>query len=151
MPAVHALMQAGDEIARAARGLTVEELWAKPGGAAPVGFHLKHVAGSIDRLLTYARGGALDRRQLAALSDEAAPGHPPAGAESLITAAEAAIATAIAQIRATPADALHEPRTVGRAALPQTVFGLLFHVAEHTQRHAGQIVTLATVVRGNDP
>jgi hypothetical protein len=37
---------------------------------------------------------------------------------------------------------------VGRARLPSTVFGLLFHVAEHTQRHAGQAITTAKIVRG---
>jgi uncharacterized damage-inducible protein DinB len=30
--------------------------------------------------------------------------------------------------------------------LPSTVLGLLFHAAEHTTRHAGQIATLVRVV-----
>src|SRR5262245_57498025 len=122
MPAVHALMQASDDIEGAARGLTVDQLWSRPGGVAPVGFHLKHVAGSIDRLLTYARGGSLDRRQLAGLAEEPNPGSPPSTADALIRDAQTAIAGAIAQVRSTPIDTLHDTRTVGRAALPQTVF-----------------------------
>ena len=35
---------------------------------------------------------------------------------------------------------LTESRTVGRAKLPSTVLGLLFHSAEHTMRHTGQLL-----------
>jgi uncharacterized damage-inducible protein DinB len=38
-------------------------------------------------------------------------------------------------------------RTVGRHALPTNVIGLLFHLAEHTQRHTGQVITTAKIVR----
>jgi uncharacterized damage-inducible protein DinB len=144
MPAVHALMHAQEEIARIAPALGDDELWATPGGAASIGFHLRHITGSIDRMLTYAADGALDRRQLATLGDEA---RPEGTATQLAVQADQAIERAIAQIRDTPATALHDARTVGRAALPTTVFGLLFHIGEHTARHAGQIVTLAKVVR----
>jgi hypothetical protein len=51
-------------------------------------------------------------------------------------------------MRATPTPKLHEKRTVGRKALPTTVFGILFHIGEHSARHAGQVVTLSKVVRG---
>jgi uncharacterized damage-inducible protein DinB len=147
-PAAHALTQAGEEIERAATGLTPDELWAMPGGGASIGFHLRHIAGSIDRLLTYARGGSLDARQFAVLAAEGRPGEPPATAEALLATARAAIEQALAEIRRTPAATLLEPRAVGRQALPTTVLGLLFHVGEHTQRHAGQVVSLARVVRG---
>ena len=147
-PAAHALVQAGEEIKRAAAPLTTDELWATPGGAASVGFHLRHVAGSIDRLLTYARGGALDSAQLAALSVERQPGTPPADVATVLAGARGAIDRALAEIRRTPVATLQEQRTVGRQALPTTVLGLLFHIGEHTQRHAGQVVTLARVVRG---
>lgn len=40
-----------------------------------------------------------------------------------------------------------EARGVGRAGLPTTVVGLLIHAAEHTQRHVGQAVTTAKVLR----
>ena len=147
MPAAHALLQAREDVERAALGLSLRELWSTPGGAAPVGFHLRHVAGSIDRLLTYARGAPLDDRQRAALAAEQAPGDPPADAPALVRAATAAIDGALDALRRTDAATLHVPRTVGRAALPTTVFGLLFHIAEHTQRHVGQVITTGKIVR----
>jgi hypothetical protein len=147
-PAAHALLQAAEECARAAAGLTPAELWTAPGGAAPAGFHLRHIPGVIDRLLTYARGEALDQRQRAVLAAESLPGDSPADAATLLAEVDRAVARALDVLRATPAESLGEPRTVGRAALPSTVHGLLFHLAEHAQRHAGQLVTTVKVVRG---
>jgi uncharacterized damage-inducible protein DinB len=148
MPAAHALVQASEDLERAASELTVAELWVKPGGAASVGFHLRHIAGSTDRLLTYARGERLTeaRRQAVALEQE--PGDPPADATTLIREARAAIERALTALRAVPKASLYDPRSVGRAAMPTNVFGLLCHVAEHTQRHTGQVITTAKIVRG---
>jgi uncharacterized damage-inducible protein DinB len=146
MPAVHALMHAREEIEASAPSLTVEQLWTRPGGSASVGFHIRHIANSIDRMLTYARGGDLDERQWAALRAESTPGKEPVAA--LIDELQHAIDRAIAVMRATPTPKLHEKRTVGRKALPTTVFGILFHIGEHSARHAGQVVTLSKVVRG---
>jgi hypothetical protein len=67
-PTEHALLQASNDIERAAAPLTLKEVWSTPGGAPSVGFHLRHIAGSIDRLLTYARGGQLGAEQLRELS-----------------------------------------------------------------------------------
>jgi DinB family protein len=145
-PAAHALMQAGEELGAAA-GLTSDELWATPGGAASVGYHLRHIAGSIDRLLTYAQGLPLDRRQHETLGAESRPGMPPDEGAVLVAEARAAIDRAMQVLRDTPVAVLLEPRTVGRKALPTTVLGLLFHIGEHTQRHAAQIITTAKVVR----
>lgn len=146
-PAAHCLLQCREEIAAVAPGLTIEQLWAKPGGAASVGFHLRHIAGSLDRLLTYARGEQLDGPQRRALAAEGAAGEPPATAPDLVAEVEVAIDGAVATLRATPESDLLVPRAVGRAALPSTVLGLLFHCAEHTHRHTGQIVTTAKIVR----
>ncbi|MGE0360312.1 MAG: DinB family protein [Vicinamibacterales bacterium] len=146
-PAAHALVMALEDCERAASGLTVEELWASPGGAAPVGFHLRHLVGSTDRLLTYARGASLDAAQRAALAAEAAPGEPRPTAAQLVAAWRAAVDAALAQLRATPEASLGDAREVGRAKLPSTVLGLLFHAAEHASRHTGQVVTTAKIVR----
>jgi uncharacterized damage-inducible protein DinB len=147
MPAAHALVQASEDLERAARGLTTEQLWARPGGAAAAGFHLRHIAGVIDRLFTYARGESLDDQQRAALEAESTPGDSPPDAESLVRRAQAAIASALETLRDTPHETLLESRTVGRKQLPSTVLGLLFHAAEHAQRHAGQLTTTAKIVR----
>jgi len=148
MPAAHALVQASEDLERAASGLGAKELWVKPGGAASVGFHLRHIAGSTDRLLTYARGERLTEAQRQAAALEQQPGDPPADAATLVGEARAAIERALTAIRAVPQESLFDPRAVGRAGLPTNVFGLLCHIAEHTQRHTGQIITTAKIVRG---
>jgi hypothetical protein len=154
MPVAHALLQAREDLPRIAEGLTPEQLWARPGGAASLGFHLLHVAGSLDRLCTYARGGALTPEQReAALGGEAREYRDRTAADLAATAVEG-IDRALAQVRATPPDSLREPRAVGRAGAPSTVLGLLFHAAEHTMRHVGQAIVTAKVVRaalGPDP
>ena len=151
MPAAHALVQAREDVERAAATLTPEELWARPGGAASIGFHLRHIAGSIDRLLTYARGANLDRQQREALAAEGVSGDPPEPADALIREATTAIDQALDALRTADVASLEEPRAVGRAALPTTVLGLLFHLAEHTQRHTGQVITTSKIVRGLGP
>ena len=149
-PAAHALVQAREDLERASTGISPPQLWLQPNGAASLGFHLRHVAGSLDRLLTYARGAQLDERQHATLKREAEPGTPPDRIETLLEQARSAIDAAIAQIATTRQEDLLNPRTVGRAALPSTVLGLLFHAAEHTTRHVGQAITTAKIVAGND-
>jgi uncharacterized damage-inducible protein DinB len=146
-PAAFALVQAREDIAAAAAGLSPEELQARPGGAASVGFHLLHVAGSIDRLLTYARGGRLSPEQREQLAAEGGPLDPRATADALVARALAAIDRALVALRGADPVTLHDARTIGRAALPSSVFGVLFHIAEHTQRHTGQIITTAKIVR----
>jgi ketosteroid isomerase-like protein len=150
-PAAHALLQAQDEMHRTARDLPPLALWARPGGVGSVGFHLRHAAGVIDRLLTYARGAALDDAQRVALAVEGEPGDPPADAASLLAPLDLAVARAIDAYRATDPATLGDARAVGRAGLPSTVLGLLFHAAEHVQRHAGQAGTTATIVRALYP
>ena len=146
-PVAHSLLQVREEIETAAASIPPEQLWARPGGAASIGFHLTHLAGSLDRLLTYARGDSLNAAQRAALAaeaDEGAPRQP--SVDVLVKAALEAIDRALAQVRATPLCTLDEAREVGRARLPSTVLGLLFHAAEHAQRHSAQIITTAKVV-----
>ncbi|MFI5250219.1 MAG: DinB family protein [Gemmatimonadales bacterium] len=140
-PAAHALLQARADLHRAARGLAAREVWSRPRGVASIGFHLRHTAGSIDRLLTYAAGGVLTADQMAALRDEENPGDPPVAAGALLAGVDRAVDHALDVLRATPEATLGTPRAVGRAQLPSTVLGLLFHLAEHAQRHAGQAIT----------
>jgi uncharacterized damage-inducible protein DinB len=147
MPAAHALLQTMEDAQAATAGLSVEELWQKPGTAAPVGFHLKHLAGATDRLLTYARGDRLDDAQRAALVEEKSAGTPLADAATLLATLRATIDAAIEQLRTTPASTFLETRQVGRSAT-STALGLIFHAAEHSQRHAGQIVTTVKILRG---
>jgi uncharacterized damage-inducible protein DinB len=144
MPAAHALLQAREDVARVLAELTTEQLWQRPGGAASAGFHVRHLAGALDRLLTYARGQALDDAQKrAAVAEGKEEG---LDAAALLAEVDRALDAAFAQIRATRDDQLLEPRGVGRQQLPSTVMGLVFHAAEHATRHAGQAVTTSRVV-----
>ncbi|HEX6939927.1 MAG TPA: DinB family protein [Longimicrobiales bacterium] len=148
MPVAHALVQVGRDL-EAVADLSPDQLWARPGGAASIGFHLMHIAGVLDRLLTYARGEALSEAQLEALRKEGRPGEPPADAAALLARARAAIERALDQVRATPRDTLLDARDVGRKRLPSNVLGLLYHAAEHATRHTGQIITTMKLVRGS--
>jgi hypothetical protein len=145
MPAAHALMQAAEDIPMAANGLTLSQLWALPGGAAAVGFHLRHLGGSIDRLLTYMNGEMLSDGQMEALDSEI--DDDGRSAEELVSEALAAIARGIDAMRDTPPGTYLETRGVGRKKLPTTVIGLLVHIAEHTQRHVGALIATSKVVR----
>ncbi len=149
MPVMHGLMQALEEVERAAAGLSTEQVWQRPGGAASVGYHLRHLAGSTARLVAYAQGRALTAEELAEIRLEGEPGEPPATAAELLAIVRQALQQAMAEVRATPADSLLEPRKVGRAGLPSDVLGLLSHASGHAQRHAGQVVTTAKVVVGS--
>jgi len=151
MPVVHSLLQVREELAALSSSCSPEQFWVTPGGAASVGFHVMHLAGSLDRLLTYARGASLSDGQRAALAaegDRFASGESPA---VLFARARAAVDAAVEQARSTPIETLGEARRVGRAGLPSTVGGLLFHAAEHAQRHAGQIATTVRIVRATLP
>ena len=147
-PVAHSLLQVREEIAAVAT-LPPEHVWVRPGGAASIGFHLRHLAGSLDRLLTYARGDSLNAAQRAVLSAEERDGTREERAETLVQTAHDAIDRALAHIRATPLCTLDEVRPVGRQRLPSTVLGLLFHAAEHAQRHSAQIITTAKIVKGS--
>lgn len=138
-PAAHALVQAREEVDEIAPGVPADVLWAHR-GAATAGFHLLHLAGALDRLFTYARGEALDDAQKAAARAEATD-HPELDGAALARLVGAAIDKALDQLRRTDAATLTTERRVGRAGLPTTVGGALFHGAEHTSRHVGQFIT----------
>lgn len=147
-PVAHAFQMAVEDVTRAVEGLTADEIWARPGGAASIGFHIAHLSGATDRLLTYARGETLSDAQRAALKAEATVDERRPAPDVLVDAWAATVEAALAQLAATPPSRLADAREVGRAKLPSTVLGLLFHAAEHASRHTGQIVTTAKVVRG---
>lgn len=145
-PVAHALIDADEDVQKALKGLSAEQIGRKPGNAAPLAFHVKHAIGSLDRLLTYARGEALSGAQLAALAAEKPMDVSAMTPDGLSAEFRAAIARAMNQLRATRETDLLVKREVGRAKLPSNTLGLLFHAAEHTARHVGQIVTTAKLV-----
>ena len=146
MPVAHALIQARDELERMTSQIPPEHVWRRPGGAASIGFHVKHLGAALDRLFTYARGERLSDVQKEAFRAEEEPGDPPAALADLVNAATAQIDRALDQLRRMSDDQLLEYRGVGRAQLPSNVLGLLFHAAEHSTRHTGQLITTAKIL-----
>jgi hypothetical protein len=147
-PVAHSLLQSREEMHTALSRVSAADLWITPGGAASMGFHARHAAGSLDRLFTYARGEPLSAAQRAALAAEGQPDLRPQVVASVLADFDAAIERALEQLKHTDEDELLGVRGVGRAQLPSTVIGLLFHAAEHTQRHLGQLMTTAKIVSG---
>src|SRR2546423_7454408 len=105
-PVAHSLFQAREDVAAALSRVPVEHLWIAPHGAASIGFHVKHLCGSLDRLFSYARGEALTAAQLAYLQTESAPGTPPADAAALVALVDEAVGRALQQRRGTSARSL---------------------------------------------
>ncbi|MDR0787207.1 MAG: DinB family protein [Gemmatimonadota bacterium] len=147
-PVAHALEQAREELRGLLPELSMELLRTRPGGVASAGFHLRHMAGVLNRLCSYARGEMLSEEQFRFLAEEK---NGPAGSEAspaeLVSAFEWQVDQTIAQLRATDDQTLDELRYVGRQRIPSTVRGLLFHAAEHTQRHLGQLLVTVRVQR----
>lgn len=144
MPTAHALVQSVVELEKIR--LTHEELLTKPNNAPSAAFHLRHITGSVDRLLTYAKGENLCETQFEFLKLETAETSA-LSAEELIDQAILSIENALEFCKIVSPDLLFEERFVGRKKLPTNVFGLLFHIAEHTARHVGQVITTAKIVR----
>jgi uncharacterized damage-inducible protein DinB len=146
-PVAHSLLQCREELRIHVAGLSPDQIWARPSGVASVGFHVRHAAGSLDRLFTYARGERLSSAQQTALVSEAQPDTAPHIGTTLLAAFDTAVDRALEQLRTTSETTLADGRGVGRAQLPSTVLGLLFHAAEHAHRHVGQVATTVKVLR----
>jgi uncharacterized damage-inducible protein DinB len=140
---LHALELAREDLSRWCGGLRDDEVNAHPSGLPPVAFHLRHIARSLDRLLTYAEGRELGEDQLAELKHEQ---DPVANSRQLFVELEAALEKSAVRVRSFDVTALEESRKVGKKQLPTTLGGLLVHIADHTQRHAGQAITTAKLL-----
>lgn len=144
-PTAHSLLQSKRELKQYTDEFPKELLWAKVSGRASVGFHLNHVTGVLDRLLTYAKGESLSESQFAFLKQE--------GTFNLDTEVidlqqrfSLKVAEALRYFETISEHSLTDKRTVGRKKLPTTVIGLLFHAAEHCQRHTGQLLVTVSVL-----
>jgi uncharacterized damage-inducible protein DinB len=147
-PVGHALLQAYEEVEAMMKDFPEQKLWDRPAGVASVGFHLQHFSGVLSRLFTYARGESLDGSQRAALAAEQEPSHANVTVQDLVQAFRREVDRAIEALRAIDERTLTEPRAVGRNKLPSTKLGLIVHAAEHTQRHVGQLLVTARILRG---
>lgn len=138
---LYSFQQTREDLEYFTDGLSAEQVWSRPCGLASVGFHARHLAGSIDRLLTYARGEQLSPAQLAYLKAEAEP------TDEVIPWLTAQLDEFAQQVRSFDPSTFEQQRKVGRKELPTTVGALLVHIAEHTQRHLGQAIVTAKLVK----
>ena len=145
---LHALQLAEEDLLEWCGNLPDTAFNTRPHEAAPVAFHIRHVARSLDRLLTYAEGNGLSAEQVSRLRSELDPG---ATRDELFAELATAIAEAALRVRSLARTNLEESRTVGSKQLPTTVGGLLVHIADHTQRHVGQAITTAKMVATKKP
>jgi len=143
---LHALELAKEDIQRWCGDLTDEQVNARPGGVAPVAFHIRHIARSSDRLLTYAEGGSLTPEQITVMKAELEPG---ATRREVFAELDAALERSAARVKAFSVESLSTPRGVGHQQMPTTIAGLLVHVADHAQRHVGQAIVTAKIAKAS--
>jgi uncharacterized damage-inducible protein DinB len=149
-PVAHILLQVRDSVGELVENLTLDEWNARPAGVASAAFHVRHIAGVIDRLFTYARGDALSEKQFEALRVEGAE-IDVQGRAAALEALNARVDEALAELRTIDPATVGDFRAVGRARLPSTVIGCLVHGAEHAMRHVGQLSVTARIVRSGTP
>ncbi|HEY1023582.1 MAG TPA: DinB family protein [Sphingobacteriaceae bacterium] len=147
-PVAHALLQSRDEVTTMMTDFPPDLLWNSPGGMATPGFHLMHFTGVIDRLFTYAKGEQLSPEQIDSMKKEKSVHHD-LTADELLSRFSRQVDRALDQLRSTDETTLTNERLVGRKALPSTVMGLLFHAAEHTMRHTGQLLVTVNVLKNS--
>jgi uncharacterized damage-inducible protein DinB len=140
---LHALELAHEDVNKWCAELSDEQIHGRPAGLPSVAFQLRHIAGSLDRLLTYAEGHALSEEQFRTLKAEASS---EGTAREVLNELEAAISRGSVRVRALASEDLALPRIVGSKRMPTTLGGLLVHIADHTQRHVGQTITTAKLV-----
>lgn len=145
MPVLFSFEQVREDLRKHTRGISDAQVWTST-AAGTLGFQLKHLAGSVDRISTYLVGETLTEPQLQQLSSES---RSEGTLAQLLERIEQSLRIAEGRVRRVHPAQLFEFRGVGRKNLPSTVIGLLVHLAEHTQRHLGQAITLTQVVRGS--
>ncbi len=146
-PAAHALLQVSKELNEHTLDFPNALLWKKPYGRASVGFHMLHVTGVLDRMMSYSKSEMLTEDQFTFLKDEGMADSKKTVTE-LVRNFDDKVEEALAYFKTIPDDRLTEVRTVGRKKLPSTLIGLLFHAAEHGQRHLGQLLVTVSILKG---
>ena len=147
-PIIHSLLQSKLEVSKYMLDFPETYLWEKLFGRASVGFHLQHLTGVLDRLFTYAEDENLSEIQLNYLKNEGVP-NSSISSSFLTEEFNKKIDEVIEKVKEFPVSSLTEFREVGRKQLPSSVIGLLFHAAEHTQRHIGQLLVTVSLVKGS--
>ena len=146
-PVAHTLLQAREEVDEIMHRFPSALLWERPAGVASPGFHLQHLSGVLDRVFTYARNEGLDVFQFEQLASEGKNSVSAHNTNDLVKRFDLQVEKAIAQLKITDEKTLTDYRGIGRAGLPSTIIGLLFHAAEHTMRHVGQLMVTVAIIK----
>jgi len=146
-PVAHAILQAREEVNLMMIDFPEELLWESPAGCASAAFHLQHLAGVLDRLFTYANDQMLSEEQLDLLQLESVKNQYNVNVKSLLTRFNNQVNKALTQLKNIDEKTLLEARGIGRKRIPTNVLGLLFHAAEHTQRHTGQLYVTVKMLK----
>ena len=142
---LYSFQHARQDLAKWTETLTTEQLWKQMGQVGPVGFHALHLAGSIERLLTYAQGQQLSEAQMEELRQEKGPHNM--SRDELLAVIDRKLASAEAVVRSIDVSDLNAIREIGRKRIPAPLGVLLVHIAEHTQRHVGEAIVTAKLAR----
>lgn len=140
---LYSFRHAQEDIAEWLGRMPGDSLWTRVGDLASPGFHVRHIAGSVDRLVTYASGQQLSEAQLAELKAESTPGGT---VTELLESLEARLTQAAEVIRSLQPKTYSEIREIGRKKIPVPLGTLLVHIAEHTQRHVGELIVTVKAV-----
>ena len=145
-PIAHAILQAREEVNLMMIDFPNELIWERPNGVASVAFHLQHLSGVLDRLFTYANNQILNEEQLELLALES-DSTQFLTVKMLLTRFNNQVNKALTQLKNIEEKTLLEPRGIGRKQIPTNQLGLLFHAAEHTQRHVGQLLVTVRMLK----
>ena len=145
-PVAHAILQARDEVNLIMIDFPDELIWERPNDVASIAFHLQHLSGVLDRLFTYANNKVLNEDQLKLLTLES-DSTQFLTIKGLLTRFNNQVNKALTQLKNIEEKTLLEPRGVGRKQIPTNQLGLLFHAAEHTQRHVGQLLVTIKILK----
>lgn len=145
-PVAHTLLQVQEDLSRLIDNDLSEQIWIKPKGMASIGFHLQHIHGVIDRMWSYAMDQPLSEEQFEALRKEGVPDETQT-VEDLKSAVSRRIYRIVEDLESIPENTLPDTRYLGRKRIPTTLIGLLFHAAEHAQRHYGQLLVTVNFLR----
>ncbi|WP_149277440.1 DinB family protein [Pareuzebyella sediminis] len=148
-PAAHALLQVREDLRKHTENFPDKLLWSEPCGRASIGFHLQHLTGVLDRMLAYDKERPLSKAQFAYLKKEGLSNEK-LTTKQLVDSFDEKVEEAVDYFKTLPESILTEKRTVGRKKLPSTVIGLLFHAAEHAQRHFGQLLVTISVLKTDE-
>ena len=145
-PVAHAILQAREEVNQLMIDFPNELIWERPSGVASIAFHLQHLSGVLDRLFTYANDQILNEDQLELLALEA-DSTQFLTVKGLLTRFNNQVNKSLTQLKNIEEKTLLDPRGIGRKQIPTNKLGLLFHAAEHTQRHVGQLLVTVKMLK----